>query len=70
MGQSVTLITMSITNFTWSFQPIISGFSEAVFPNLALWNITNGIDLQYQVQISWPLEWSSHAEANGTALTM
>lgn len=57
-------------NNTWSFLPVVSAFPQTVFPNVALWNATNGVDLQYQIQLSWPLDWSSPGEANGTALTM
>lgn len=61
---------MALTNYTWSFDPIVSGFPETWFPNVALWNVTSGSDLQYQVTVSWPLEWDSREEANGSALTM
>lgn len=61
---------MALTNYTWSFNPIISAFPETVFPNIALWNVTNGVDLSYQIQVSWPLEWTSRDQANGSALTM
>lgn len=57
-------------NYTWSFTPVIPVFPQTVFPNVALWNATNGLDIQYQIQLSWPLEWPSREEANGTALTM
>lgn len=61
---------MALANYTWSFNPIVSAFPETVFPNVALWNVTNGVDLNYQIQVSWPLEWTSRDEANGSALTM
>lgn len=61
---------MALANYTWSFNPIPSIFPETVFPNIALWNVTNGLDLNYQIQVSWPLEWAARDQANGTALTM
>lgn len=61
---------MALTNYTWSFHPIVSAFPETVFPNVALWNVTNGVDSNYQIQVSWPLEWTSRDQASGSALTM
>ncbi|KAH8884182.1 hypothetical protein GQ53DRAFT_846492 [Thozetella sp. PMI_491] len=61
---------MALSNYTWTFDPIVTAFPHTVFPNVALWNVTNGIDLNYQVQVSWPLTWTSRDEANSTALTM
>jgi len=58
------------TNYTWSFTPVVSAFPPSIYPNVALWDAKNGVDLQYQIQLSWPLEWPSRGEANGTALTM
>lgn len=61
---------MALTNYSWTFSPLVPAFPPTVLPNIALWNVTNGIDLNYQVQLSWPLEWASRGDANGTALTM
>lgn len=38
---------MALTNQTWSFIPLVTAFPETLFPNVAFWNITNGLDLQY-----------------------
>lgn len=59
-----------MANYTWSFDPIVSAFPQTVFPNVALWNVTNGIDLSYQIQLSWPLDWTSRDVTNVTALPM
>lgn len=61
---------MALTNYSWSFNPIVSEFPATVLPNVALWNATNGVDLDYQIQVSWPLGWTSRDEAKGPALTM
>ncbi|KAF2185357.1 hypothetical protein K469DRAFT_576814 [Zopfia rhizophila CBS 207.26] len=53
----------------WSFTNIVQSFPHTVFPNTALWNVNNGLDLNYQIQVSWPLEWSSR-NTNASALTM
>lgn len=57
-------------NYTWSFTPAVSAYPQAILPNAAFWNATNGVDLQYQIQLSWPLKWPSREEANGAVLTM
>ncbi|CAG8960272.1 hypothetical protein HYFRA_00012792 [Hymenoscyphus fraxineus] len=44
-------------------------FPPTVFPNVELWNMSNENGIEYQVQISWPFEWSSR-DVNATALTM
>ncbi|KAK3329209.1 Alpha/Beta hydrolase protein [Apodospora peruviana] len=58
----------------WSFIPLVSAFPTTVFPNIALWNVTNAVtDLTYQIEISWPFEWGSSPPedvSNKTALTM
>ncbi|PSR76373.1 siderophore esteras-like protein IroE-like protein [Coniella lustricola] len=62
---------MSLSNYSWSFTPLVSSFPPTVLPNVAFWNVTNESDLNYQIQVSWPLEWPSvPEEANDTALTM
>ena len=43
---------------SWSFHPLITSFPPTVLPNIAYWNITNGT-WEYQVQVSWPLNWTS-----------
>lgn len=58
-----------LSNYTWSFNPIVAEFPHTVLPNVALWNVTNGIDLDYQIQVSWPLQWESR-DVEKTALTM
>ncbi|OCL11000.1 hypothetical protein AOQ84DRAFT_425487 [Glonium stellatum] len=54
---------------SWSFNPIVPAFPHTVFPNVALWNVSNRVDLNYQIQVSWPLEWTSQ-EVESTVLTM
>lgn len=42
-----------------------------MLPNVAYWNVTNGADLEYQVSLSWPLDWPASREVqNKTAFTM
>ncbi|KAI9162745.1 Siderophore triacetylfusarinine C esterase [Paramyrothecium foliicola] len=61
---------MGICNLTWAFDSIVEAFPQTVFPNVALWNVTNGVDLGYQIKVSWPLTWTSPEEANSTVQTM
>jgi hypothetical protein len=61
---------MALSYPNWVFSPIVEAFPHTVFPNTALWNVTNGIDLEYQIKLSWPLTWTSRDEANNTAHTM
>jgi hypothetical protein len=42
----------------WSFHPLAEAFPSTVLPNIAYWNVTNGT-WEYQVQVSWPLNWTS-----------
>lgn len=66
------LLDMTVTglsNFTWRFDPVLNGFPHAVVPNVAIWNATNGVDLHYQIQVTWPLEWESRG-VDRAALTM
>ena len=58
---------MALAN--WSFIPLLSSYPPSVFPNVALWNVSNGIGLEYQIQISWPFNWPSR-DVESTALTM
>lgn len=53
----------------WSFEPLVSAFPPTVFPNVQLWNISNGLGLEYQVEVSWPFGWESQ-EAGASALAM
>ncbi|KAK9783438.1 putative Alpha/Beta hydrolase protein [Seiridium cardinale] len=41
-----------------------------VYPNIALWNVSNGNDLDYQIQLSWPLDWASRDVDNVTAVSI
>jgi hypothetical protein len=62
---------MALTNNSWTFTPIVEAFPQTVLPNVAYWNVTNGADLEYQISLSWPLDWpASHEAENKTALTM
>ncbi|KAK1750917.1 ferri-bacillibactin esterase [Echria macrotheca] len=63
---------MAATIANWTFTPY-PPFPPTVFPNIALWNATNPIqNSTFQIQVSWPFEWSSSREdiTNKTALTM
>ena len=53
----------------WSFEPLISSFPPTIFPNVQLWNISNGLGLEYQVEVSWPFGWESQ-ETEASALAM
>ncbi|CAG8973046.1 hypothetical protein HYALB_00010820 [Hymenoscyphus albidus] len=57
---------MSLTNYP---PHPLTTFPPTVFPNVELWNITNSLGIEYQVQISRPFEWTSR-DVNATALTM
>ncbi|PGH14498.1 hypothetical protein AJ79_02991 [Helicocarpus griseus UAMH5409] len=58
----------SLTN--WTFNSLVpSGFPATVLPNVEFWNVSNGINPEYQIQVSWPLEWASR-DVESTALTM
>lgn len=53
----------------WTFTPY-PPFPATVFPNIALWNISNAAkNLTYQIEVSWPFEWES-PEVAKSALTM
>ena len=58
---------MAVAN--WSFEPLVSAFPPSIFPNVQLWNISNGLGLEYQVEVSWPFEWDS-TEVDASALAM
>lgn len=53
----------------WSFAPLLPAFAPTVFPNVELWNASNGVNLEYQIEISWPFEWESR-EVEKPALAM
>ncbi|ORX97618.1 Alpha/Beta hydrolase protein [Clohesyomyces aquaticus] len=57
----------------WFFSPLVQSFPTNVFPNSALWSVTPAAgapaDLNYQIQVSWPLEWSQR-NTNSTVETM
>lgn len=59
-----------MANYTWSFNQIVPAFPESFSPNIALWSVTNGVDLNYEIQLSWPLDWTSQNATNVTALPM
>ncbi|SPO04353.1 related to hydrolase of the alpha/beta superfamily [Cephalotrichum gorgonifer] len=52
----------------WSFAPL-PPFAPTIFPNIQLWNVSDGLGLEYQVEVSWPFEWTSQ-EAEVSALAM
>ncbi|KAK4171350.1 Alpha/Beta hydrolase protein [Triangularia setosa] len=55
---------------TWSFTPF-PPLPATILPNVAFWNATNPANnLTYQIQVSWPFEWSSRNVTNKTALPM
>lgn len=66
--QSLISITMEVAA-NWSFEPLISSFPPTIFPNVQLWNISNGLGLEYQVEVSWPFGWESQ-ETEASALAM
>lgn len=53
----------------WSFEPLVAAFPPTVFPNVQLWNISNDLGLEYQVEVSWPLGWESK-DVEASALAM
>ncbi|KAI1867760.1 uncharacterized protein JN550_006901 [Neoarthrinium moseri] len=59
----------NLSNYTWSFSPIVTAIPQMILPNIALWNATNNANLTYQIQLSWPLAWGSR-DINATALSM
>ncbi|KAK4666555.1 hypothetical protein QC763_301250 [Podospora pseudopauciseta] len=59
---------MSLTN--WLFTPF-PPLPATILPNAAFWNATNPVNnITYQIQVSWPFEWSSRNVANKTALSI
>ncbi|KAK9419108.1 putative Alpha/Beta hydrolase protein [Seiridium unicorne] len=58
----------TMANYTWSFDPLVPTFLATVCPNIALWNVSNGIGLKYKIHLSWPLDWASRDVNNVTAL--
>jgi predicted alpha/beta superfamily hydrolase len=59
---------ISSTIGAWSFHPLITSLPPTVLPNVAYWNVTNGT-WEYQVQVSWPLNWTS-IDAESTVETL
>jgi hypothetical protein len=59
---------ISSTIGAWSFHPLITSLPSIVLPNVAYWNVTNGT-WEYQVQVSWPLNWTS-IDAESTVQTL
>jgi hypothetical protein len=54
----------------WSFTPL-PAFAPTVFPNIAMWNVSNAAkNLTYQIEISWPFEWTSRDVTDKSALAM
>jgi hypothetical protein len=45
----------------WSFNHLATSFPGAILPNIQFWNVTNGT-WEYQVQIAYPLNWTSTSE--------
>ncbi|KAJ7363768.1 Alpha/Beta hydrolase protein [Mycena albidolilacea] len=61
----------AIQNYSsWAFNPLVS-FPPTVFPNTALWNVSNGdLGLEYQIGVSWPLNWTSTNTSASDVLSM
>lgn len=47
---------------TWSFNPIATSFPSGILPNTQFWQVTNG-SWEYEVQLAYPLNWTSTNEA-------
>lgn len=47
----------------WTFSPITTQFPTNILPNLGFYTATNGT-WDYQIQLSWPLNWTSQAESS------
>ncbi|KAF2854711.1 siderophore esteras-like protein IroE-like protein [Plenodomus tracheiphilus IPT5] len=46
----------------WQFSPIITEFPANILPNVGFYKATNG-SWEYQIQLSWPLNWTTQAES-------
>ncbi|KAF2475000.1 alpha/beta-hydrolase [Lindgomyces ingoldianus] len=54
----------------WLFSPLVQSFPQTVIPNAQVWSVTSNVtDLKYQIEVAWPLEWSSR-NTNSTVETM
>jgi hypothetical protein len=62
----------AIQNYSsWAFNPLVPSFPPTVFPNTALWNLSNGdLGLEYQIGVSWPLNWTSTNTSASDVLSM
>ncbi|KAJ7853517.1 Alpha/Beta hydrolase protein [Mycena olivaceomarginata] len=62
----------AIQNYSsWAFTPLVPSFPPTVFPNTALWNLSNGdLGLEYQIGVSWPLNWTSPNTSASDVLAM
>ena len=47
----------------WQFTPHMTEFPTNVLPNLGFWSAKNG-SWEYQIQLAWPLNWTSQAETS------
>lgn len=61
--QSQNLRSNIMSIGTWSFNPIATSFPGNVLPNTQFWSVTNGT-WEYQLQLSYPLNWTSTHEAS------
>lgn len=52
----------------WSFAPL-DAFGPTIYPNTQLWNVSDGLGLEYQVGVSLPLEWEAQ-DTEAAALAM
>jgi len=65
----MALATIPSSIGTWSFNPIITSFPSTILPNVQYWNVSNGT-WEYQVQVSYPLNWTSANVDNASVNTL
>lgn len=68
--KTLTVHMTTAAENSWSFELVDHASKNTFLPNIKIWNVSNHQGLNYQILVSWPLDWTSPEEAQGNALSM